>query len=80
MTNDEVANGFTEVYNDLWLKYRDRQPGETSPEWERMHTRAAILKRKHPLLEEVISRMMTEIVERARGRGRVPGDVYRPPR
>lgn len=79
MTNDEVAGGFTEVYNELWLRYRDRQPGDTTKEWQRMHTRAAVLKRKYPLLEEVINRMMTEIIERARGRGRVPGDVHRPP-
>lgn len=80
MTDQEVAGGFSEVYNDFWLRYRDRQPKEESPEWERMHTQAVVLKRKYPLLEEVINRMVTEIIERVRGRGRIEHDFQRPPR
>lgn len=80
MTDREVADGFSEVYNDFWLRYRDRQPKEDSPEWERMHTWAVVLKRKYPLLEEVVNRMVTEIIERSKGRGRVVGDFLRPPR
>lgn len=80
MTDREVADGFSEVYNDFWLRYRDKQPKEDSPEWERMHTRAVVLKRKYPLLEEVVNRMVTEIIERSKGRGRVVGDFLRPPR
>lgn len=79
MTDREVSGGFHEVYNDFWLRYRDRQPKEDTPEWERMHTQAVVLKRKYPLLEETINRMVTEIMERARGRGRKEKDFHRPP-
>lgn len=78
MTNEQVSNGFAEVYNEFWCRYKNRQPKEDSPEWERMHTRAVVLKKKYPLMEEVIARMATEIIERAKGRGNVPGDVHRP--
>lgn len=79
MTNEQVANGFSEVYNTFWNRYKDRQPKEQTSEWERMHTVAYVLRRKHPLLEETINRMLTELVERARGRGNKPGDYHRPP-
>jgi len=79
MTNEQVSNGFAEVYNEFWCRYKDRQPKEGSPEWERMHTWAVVLKKKYPLMEEAISRMTSEIIERARGRGRIPGDYHRPP-
>lgn len=79
MTNEQVSNGFDEVYNKFWKRYYERQPKEDSPEWERMHTWAVVLKKKYPLMEEVIARMATEIIERAKGRGNVPGDVHRPP-
>lgn len=80
MINEQVSNGFAEVYNEFWCRYKDRQPKEDSPEWERMHTRASVLKKKYPLLEEAINRILTELTERARGHGNVPGDFHRPPR
>lgn len=79
MMDEQVRGGFSEVYNDFWNRYRKRQPNEGSPEWERMHTRASVLKKKYPFLEEVVNRMMTEIIERARGRGNKPDDFHRPP-
>lgn len=79
MTNEEVTGAFGEVYNEFWLRYRDRQPTEESSEWDRVSTRAVILKRKYPLMEEVINRMVTEITERARGRGNISNDFHRPP-
>ena len=79
MTNQEVQQAFSEVYNNFWLRYRDKQPKEDSPEWERMHTQAVVLKRKYPLLEEAINRMVTEIMEREKGRGRIEKDFCRPP-
>lgn len=79
MTNEQVANGFSEIYNTFWNRYKDRQPKEQTPEWERMHTVASVLRRKYPLLEETINRMLTELVERARGRGNKENDFHRPP-
>lgn len=78
MTNEQVRDGFCEVYNDFWNRYKDRQPKDDTPEWQRMFTIAEVLKRKYPLLEEVINRMLTELIERARGRGRKVDDYHRP--
>ena len=78
MTNEQVRDGFCEVYNDFWNRYKDRQPRDDTPEWQRMLTIAEVLKRKYPLLEEVINRMLTELIERARGRGRKVDDYHRP--
>lgn len=80
MTDEQVKNGFAEVYNNFWIRYKNRQPKEGSPEWERMHTTAAVYRKKHPVLEETINRMLTELVERARGRGRQQDDWHRPPK
>lgn len=80
MTNEQVRNGFSEIYNSFWNRYKDRQPREDTPEWQRMYTISVVLKRKYPLFEEVINRMLTELIERARGRGNKPGDYHRPPR
>lgn len=80
MTDEQVRNGFNEIYNGFWKRYKDRQPGEDTPEWQRMHTFAVVLRRKYPLFEEVINRMLTELIERARGRGNKPDDYHRPPR
>lgn len=79
MTDEQIRDGFSEVYNNFWNRYKNRQPSEDSPEWERMHTRASVLKKKYPFLEEVVNRMLTEFVERARGRGRKADDFHRPP-
>ena len=59
----QVKNGFAEVYNNFWIRYKNRQPKEESPEWERMHTIAAVYRKKHPVLEETINRMLTELVD-----------------
>lgn len=79
MTDQQVRDGFSEAYNGLWVRYKDRQPNEASLEWERMHTRASVLKKKYPFLEEAVNRMMSEIIERSRGRGKEPDGFHRPP-
>lgn len=79
MTNEQVANGFNEVYNSFWNRYKNSSPKEATAEWERMHSWAAVLRRKYPFLKEVINRMMTEIIERSRGRGNRENDFHRPP-
>ena len=79
MTNEQVRDGFNEVYNNFWNRYKNRQPKENTPEWERMHTISSVLRKKYPLLEETVNRMLTELVERARGRGNKAGDYHRSP-
>lgn len=79
MTDGQVRDGFSETYNGFWNQYKIRQPNESSPEWERMNTRASVLKKKYPFLEEAVNRMMSEITERARKRGNKPDDFHMPP-
>ena len=55
MTNEQVGDGFNEVYNNFWNRYKNRQPKENTPEWERMHTIASVLRKKYPLLEETVN-------------------------
>lgn len=79
MTNEQVRDGFREVYNDFWNQYKDRQPKEETQEWERMHSWAAVLRKKYSFLEGAINRMLTEVIERSRNRGNKPGDFHHPP-
>lgn len=69
MTNEQVRDGFNEVYNSFWNHYKNQQPKEAS-EWEHMHTAASALQKKYPFLEEAVNRMLAELLERgARGKG-----------
>lgn len=79
MTNEQMQDAFVETYNEFWNRYRTRQPKEQSEEWERMHSRAAVLRKKYPFMEELLNRMLTELVERARGRGNRTDDFHMPP-
>lgn len=67
MTNEEVKQGFNVIYNDFWLKYRDRQLQKESDEWERMCTAAIVLMRKYPFAKEMIANLLTELDQRMRG-------------
>ncbi len=79
MTDEQARDGFREVYNDFWIRYKNRQPTEGSSEWERMHSWAAVLRKKYPFLDEVVNRMLTEFVERSRKRGRREDAFHMPP-
>lgn len=70
MTNGQVSDGFSEVYNGFWIKYRNREPGKDSPEWERMHTYAVVLMKKYPFLRETVAAMLEELDQRMRKRCR----------
>lgn len=80
MTDEQVRDGFSEVYNNFWNQYKNQQPMENSPEWERMHSWAVILRKKYPFMEEVVNRLLTELIERTRNRGRKNDDFQMPPR
>lgn len=66
MTNDEVKKGFDEIYNEFWLKYRDKQLPRESDEWERMHSQAIILMKKYSFAKETIVNLLTELDQRTR--------------
>lgn len=67
MSNEDVRNGFTEVYNDFWNRYKDRVPDKDSQEWERIRTRVVVLGRKYPFLKEAVQQMEVELDQRTRG-------------
>ena len=52
MTDKQVQEGFDEVYNRFWRKYRDNIPGPHSEEWERLHTYSVVLQKKYPFLSQ----------------------------
>ena len=73
MTNAEVQAGFTEVYNQFWLNYRDKPLPKDSDEWERMHTWAVVLIKKYPFLRDTVASMVEELDQRMRRRYYEPG-------
>ena len=66
MTNGQVKDGFSEVYNQFWNKYKKRQPDKESPEWERAHTYAVVLMKKYPFMRETIAELLAELDRRMR--------------
>ena len=68
MTNEEVKQGFAEVCNGFWCRYKDRVPGKHSPEWEHMYARYTALKKKYPFLGKALSELVAELDQRMRSR------------
>jgi len=66
MTNEQVRQGFTEVYNEFWNRYKNHVPGKDSEEWERMRTWSVVLQRKYPFLKETVILMELEFDQRMR--------------
>lgn len=64
MTNEQIRQGFAEVYNSFWCRYKDRQPGKDSPEWERILTYTAVLRKKYPFLAGAVTDMVVELDRR----------------
>ncbi len=64
MTDQEVKEAFTEVYNKFWLRYRNAPLSKDSDEWERMNTWATVLMKKYPFMKLVIAEMITELGQR----------------
>lgn len=74
MTNTEVQEAFTEVYNRFWLNYRDKPLPKHSDEWERMQTWAVVLMKKYPFMREVVAAMVEELDQRMRRREHETGN------
>lgn len=66
MTNEQVRQGFTEVYNEFWNRYKNHVPRKDSEEWERMRTWSVVLQRKYPFLKETVILMELEFDQRMR--------------
>ena len=70
MTNEQVREAFSEVYNNVWTRYKTRLPGRDSEEWERIRTWSVVLQRKYPFMKETIINLEIELDQRMRGRSR----------
>lgn len=68
MTDEQVREAFSEVYNNFWNRYKTRVPGRDSEEWERMRTWSVVLQRKYPFMKETIINLEIELDQRMRGR------------
>lgn len=68
MTNEQVREAFSEVYNNFWNRYKTRIPGRDSEEWERIRTWSVVLQRKYPFMKETIINLEIELDQRMRGR------------
>ncbi len=70
MTDEQVREAFSEVYNNFWNRYKTRVPERDSEEWERMRTWSVVLQRKYPFMKETIINLEIELDQRMRGRSR----------
>ena len=70
MTNEQVREAFSEVYNNFWNRYKTRIPGRDREEWERIRTWSVVLQRKYPFMKETIINLEIELDQRMRGRSR----------
>ncbi len=68
MTDEQVREAFSEVYNNFWNRYKTRVPGRDSEEWERIRTWSVVLQRKYPFMKETIINLEIELDQRMRGR------------
>lgn len=75
MTNEQVKQGFAEVYNGFWCRYKDRVPGKHSPEWKRMYSRYVALKEEYPFMGEALGSLAAELDRRMR-EGKPQEDGY----
>lgn len=66
MTNEEVRQGFTEVYNEFWNRYKSHIPAKDSEEWERVLTWSVVLRKKYPFMKETILELVEELDQRMR--------------
>lgn len=67
MTNQEVAALFDEVYNNFWLKWRDRKISEG--DWDAVRQEAKQIADRYPgkLSIRILVEMQMELEERQKG-------------
>lgn len=80
MTNEQVRDGFNEVYNQFWNKYKNNVPDKDSEEWERIRTWVTVIGKKYPFLSQTITDLEVELDKRMRRgdkNGSLPGSINR---
>ena len=75
MTNEQVKDGFNEVYNEFWNRYKNHVPAKDSEEWDRLLTLASVLKRRYPFLKETVIALVVELDQRVRRKDEAKRDI-----
>ena len=75
MTNEQVRDGFNEVYNEFWNRYKNHVSKKDSEEWDRLLTWASVLKRRYPFLKETVIALVEELDQRMRRKDEVKRDL-----
>lgn len=66
MTDEQVRQGFSEIYNEFWNRYKNHVPKKDLEEWDRLLTWASVLKRRYPFLKETVIALVVELDQRMR--------------
>ena len=64
MTNEQVRDGFNEVYNQFWYKYKNNVPQKDSQEWDQIVDLSAKLRESYPFMKETILSLVEELNQR----------------
>lgn len=71
MTDEQVKQGFDEVYNQFWRRHKEAIPKKyAEEEWEAIHSQVLSLQEKYPFLSQTLISMEIELDERMRQRDR----------
>lgn len=71
MTDEQVKQGFDEVYNQFWRRHKEAIPQKyAEEEWEAIHSQMLLLQEKYPFLSQALVSMEIELDERMRRRER----------
>lgn len=76
MTNKEISEVFTDVYNKFWMKRRDNLPGlHDESGWDSLHDEAKELMQKHDcqLAQDMVANLVVIMDQRARKEERDAG-------
>lgn len=66
MTNEQVRDGFNEVYNQFWNKYKNNAPQKDSQEWDRIVDWSEKLRESYSFMKETILSLVEELDQRMR--------------
>lgn len=64
MTNEQVRDGFNEVYNQFWNKYKNNVPQKDSQEWDQVVDWSEKLRESYSFMKETILSLVEELNQR----------------
>ena len=64
MTNEQVRDGFNEVHNEFWNRYKNHVPDKDSDEWEKIKIWRIDITKKYPFLAETVRKLEVELDQR----------------